>query len=400
MKILWVGTGFLHPTVRGGQIRTLEMLKQLHRRHEIHFAALADPRQPEGPARSAEYCVRAYPVTFRNPQPRSPLFWCQLARGLASPLPTAVFRWRSARMRGLLTRLLEQERFDHVVCDFLTPAVNLPRHHECILFQHNVEMLIWRRLAENAPTPLRRAYFRMQAARMSRFEGRICRSVRHVVAVSETDAALMHSLYGLERVSIVPTGVDVGFFTPPEPPPPLTTDLIFVGSMNYLPNIDAVEYFVREILPQIRRRRPACTLTVAGWDPDPAIRVLAKTDPRIRVTGAVPDIRPYVWESAVAIVPLRCGSGTRLKIYESMAARRAVVSTTIGTEGLTLHPPSDIRLADTPEAFADACLQLLENPAERQAVAEAGWQLVSSRFSWAEAARRFEEVLEQYPAPH
>jgi glycosyltransferase involved in cell wall biosynthesis len=138
---------------------------------------------------------------------------------------------------------------------------------------------------------------------------------------------------------------------------------------------------------------------VAGWDPDPAIRALAKADPRIRVTGTVPDVRPYLWESAVAVVPLRIGSGTRLKIYESMAARRAVVSTTIGAEGLAVHPPSDIRLADTPEAFAAACFQLLNNPAERQAVAEAGWQLVSSRFSWAEAARRFEEVLDQYPAP-
>lgn len=396
MKILWAGTVFLHPTTRGGQIRTLEMLKQLHQRHEIHYVALAHPEEPEGPARSAKYCARAYPISFRMVDKRSPAFLGQLARGLLSPVPVVIFRKRSAEMQALLARLLHQERFDSVVCDFLTPAINLPRLEECLLFEHNVEVLIWRRLAEHAPDPFRRAYFRLQAVRMFRFERRVSRSVRHVVAVSEADAELMRSLYGLDNVSVIPTGVNVEQFTPPPVPPPRTTELVFVGAMNYLPNIDGLKYFVREILPLIRQRRPQCMLAVVGRDPAPEIRALAAADQRLHVTGTVADVRPYLWGSAVSIVPLRIGGGTRLKIYESMAAKAAVVSTTIGAEGLQVHPPADIRLADTPEAFAAECLRLLENPAERQAVAEAGWTLVASRFSWAQVARRFEEILHEH----
>jgi sugar transferase (PEP-CTERM/EpsH1 system associated) len=409
MKILWVNSVFLHPTTRGGQIRTLAMLKQLSRRHEIHYAALADPDQPEGPARSSEYCARAYPVPYRMAAKASPAFLWQLAWGLVSPVPVVTFRKRSARMRALLARLLGEQRFDSVVCDFLTPSINLPRLEQSLLFQHNVETMIWRRYAENAAGALRRAYFRIQAERMFRYERRVCRAVRHVVAVSEADAELMRTLFGLREVSAVPTGVEVEWFSPLEaaPPPaaPLTAapppaaDLVFVGSMDYLPNIDGVQYFAREILPRIRRQRPQCTLTVAGREPDNAILALAQADPGIRVTGTVADVRPYLWGSAVSIVPLRIGGGTRLKIYESMAACTAVVSTTIGAEGLTVHPPADIRIADTPEAFAADCLRLLENPAERQAVAQAGRRLVAERFSWEQVSRQFEQILQQHPLP-
>lgn len=406
MKILWVHSVFLHPTTRGGQIRTLAMLKQLARRHEVHYAALADPDQPEGPARSSEYCARAYPVPYRIAPKGSPAFLWQLAWGLLSPVPVVTFRKRSPRMRALLARLLDQQRFDSVVCDFLTPSINLPRLEPCLLFQHNVETVIWRRYAENAPDPLRRAYFRIQAGRMFAYERRVCRAVRHVVAVSEADAALMRALFGVDQVSAVPTGVDVELFAPPAAPPPPAADLVFIGSMDYLPNIDGVRYFVREILPRIRRRRPQCTLTVAGRKPHSSILALAREEGGIRVTGTVEDVRPYLWSSAISIVPLRIGGGTRLKIYESMAAGTAVVSTTIGAEGLTVHPPADIRLADTPEAFAAECLRLLENPAERQAVARAGRRLVAERFSWEQVSRQFEHILEQHrlpvdqPVPH
>lgn len=195
------------------------------------------------------------------------------------------------------------------------------------------------------------------------------------------------------------TGVEVEQFAPPEAAPPPATDLVFVGSMDYLPNIDGVQYFVREILPRLRRQRPQCTLTVAGREPDASILALAQADPGIRVTGTVADVRPYLWGSAVSIVPLRIGGGTRLKIYESMAAQTAVVSTTIGAEGLTVHPPANIRLADTPETFAAECLRLLEDPAERQAVAQAGRQLVAARFSWEQVSRQFEQILEQHRLP-
>lgn len=392
MKILWVNTGFLHPTTKGGQIRTLEMLRRLHARHEVHYAAPADPEEPEGPARASEYCAKAHAVPFRPARKPSQAFAVELAKGLFSKLPVSIFRWSCPAFRSLVADLLRREAFDCVVCDFLVSAVHFDGLERCVLFQHNVETMIWRRLAESASNPVSRFYLRRQAERMFEYEAQACRRARHVVTVSEVDAGLIGRMYGVPDVSAIPTGVDLDYFRPPETAQP-ETDLVFVGSMDYLPNIDGVRYFVDRILPLIRRRRPECSLTVAGRRPGPEIRVLAEADPRIRVTGTVDDVRPYLWNARVSIVPLRSGGGTRLKIYESMAAGRPVVSTAVGAEGLLIHPSRDILLADDPEAFAEACLSLLEHPDRRQALAAAALEMVSANFSWEQVVTQFEEVL-------
>ncbi len=394
MKILWVKSDFLHPTTKGGHIRTLEMLRCLHRRHEIHYVAYADPAHPEGPERSPEYCARAWPVPHAVPGRRSPAFAVELAAGLFSPLPVSLRRYRTRAMRRQIEALLNRERFDRLICDFLTPAPNLPQLQPWILFQHNVETMIWRRHAETAADPWRRWYLNLQARRMFAYERRVCQAVSHVIAVSETDSRLMRSLFGVTRVSEIATGVDTGYFAlPAAGAAPPFADLVFVGSMDWLPNIDGVLYFVREILPLIRRRIPACSLAVVGRRPAPEIQELARQDAGIRVTGTVPDVRPYLWGARLSIVPLRIGGGTRLKIYESMAAGTAVVSTTIGAEGLEVQHPANIRLADTPEEFAELCRELLENPGERERVAAAARQLVVSRFSWEQVAAAFERIL-------
>ena len=392
MKILWVSSVFLHPTTRGGQIRTLEMLKHLHRRHEIHYVALANPDEPEGPARASEYATKAYPVPYRIADKRSPRFFVQLLEGLISPIPVVIFRKKSAEVRRLVKELVARERFDAIVCDFLTPSVNMPRIEDCVLFQHNVETMIWRRYVETSTNPIRKAYMQLQASRMFEFERRMCRAVRHVIAVSEVDAQLMRDMFNVRDVSDVPTGVNIEYFarqqTSQSP-----SDLVFVGSMDYMPNVDGVLYFTREILPLIRQVHPDCSVTVVGRKPPREILTIAEQDPNFHVTGTVPDVRPYLWSSAVSIVPLRVGGGTRLKIYESMAAGTAVVSTTVGAEGLAIHPPEDIRIADTPEAFATECLKLLNNPEERQEVASAALHMVSTCFSWDQVCRRFEQML-------
>jgi glycosyltransferase involved in cell wall biosynthesis len=298
-------------------------------------------------------------------------------------------------MQRLLTALRSAQRFDAVVCDFLVPAINLTDLAECILFQHNVETLIWQRHHQEARDPLRKFYFGLQARRMEALESRVCRQVAHVIAVSEADAQLMRSRFGISHVSVVPTGVDLDFFAPPSAAAPVG-DLVFVGAMDWLPNVDAILFFVREILPLIRRQRPGCTLTVAGRNPVPEIRALAHRDPLIRVTGTVDDIRPYLWGSAVSIVPLRIGGGTRLKIYEAMAARIPVVSTSVGAEGLDVRSPDHFLLADTPAAFAEACLALLEAPARRARLAGAAWNRIAERYSWSRIAARFEEILERH----
>lgn len=392
--MLWVYGDFLHPTTRGGQIRTLQTLKRLHNRHEVHYAGLWNPKNPEGPARANEYSSYSYPVRHAPPEKTSPAFALQLVRGLFTPLPVPVFRYCSAEMRTQVDRLRREGSFDHVVCDFLNSAPHFSDLSGVTLFQHNVEAVIWQRHAENAPSPLHRTYFKLQADRMAAYERSVCQGVKNVIAVSEADACTMRERYGVKRVGAVPTGVDVPFYTPPSGVEK-NADLVFVGSMDWMPNIDGVLWFVNDVLPLIRKTRSTCSLTIAGRKPTKEIADLAQRDSRIRITGTVDDVRPWLWGAKAAIVPLRIGGGTRLKIYEAMAARTAVVSTTIGAEGLDVSPGENILIADTPQAFADSCLRLIGDASERSRISETAWEHVAERHSWESAATAFERLLQQ-----
>jgi glycosyltransferase involved in cell wall biosynthesis len=392
LKLLWVKADFLHPTTRGGQIRTLEIVKRLHQRNEVHYIAYHDPAQPEGLQRAGEYAAQVYPIAHHAPSKRSLGFVMQLAGGLVSPLPVAISRWKSESMRAKIAEISDREKFDAVVCDFLAPAVNCPALDRCVLFQHNVETMIWQRHVEHAPDPIRRAYLKMQAERMETFEREVCRKVKRVIAVSDADAKMMRDMFGLHDVPVAATGVDTDYFEPRGECQP-AFDLVFVGSMDWLPNIDGMKFFTRSILPLIRRQLPQCTLAIVGRTPDPEVLAMAAADSRITVTGTVPDVRQYLWTSRLSIVPLRIGGGTRLKIYEAMAAACPVVSTTIGAEGLPVSHPQHIRLADTPEQFAGECIRLLQSNDERESLAAEAHSLVRERFSWNIAAHDFEAIL-------
>ncbi|MEP7351658.1 MAG: glycosyltransferase [Acidobacteriota bacterium] len=391
MKLLWVNSSFLHPTNRGGQIRTLEMLRQLHRRHEIHYAALADPDYPEGPARAGEYSTRSFPVRFEPVSKRSPQFALQLAGGLFSSLPLAIGRWQSAELRSTVERLLATERYDAVVCDFLVTAVNFPALERAVLFQHNVETVIWQRHADTASSWLKQQFLRLQESRMRAFESEATRKAAKVIAVSEKDAATMRELFGVESDAVA-TGVDTDYFRPPVG----TSEgegLVFVGSMDWLPNIDGILWFTKEVLPLIRARRKQLPVTIVGRKPPREIEQLAAADPYLKVTGTVPDVRPYLWGAAVSVVPLRVGGGTRLKIYEAMAAGTPLVSTAVGAEGLDVVDGETIALADSPETFAQRCLELLEDTDARHKMRSKAMAMVAERYGWDQVTRHFERLL-------
>ena len=392
MKILWASANFLHPTTKGGQIRTLEMLRQMHRRHEVHFVAFANPREPEGPGRASEYCTRAYPIRLEVPPRKSLRFAVQLAGNLFGRLPLSITRYESVEMRTVMRELMAGN-FDSVVCDFLTPAPNIEDLGRCVVFEHNVESVIWERHAETAGNAATRAYMRLQARRMSEYEGWVCRTARHVIAVSPKDAESLETRFGLKGVSSVSTGVNVEAFAPARPAEP-TSDLVFTGSMDWMPNIDGITWFVEEAMPLIWRERPGCTLAVVGRTPPPRIRDLGR-DARVRVSGTVPDIRPFLWGAKAAVVPLRIGGGTRLKIFEAMAAGVPVVSTAVGAEGLGVEPGRHILIADDPEKMAAACLRLMD-AAEGRRIADAARDLVTQRYSWENVSQDFEAILARY----
>jgi glycosyltransferase involved in cell wall biosynthesis len=398
MKILWVAPTFLHPTNRGGQIRTLQMLSHLHRWHEIHYLAFASSGEPEGLQRAGEYSTQAYAIPHQPPNRKSLRFLLQAARNVFSALPLAVSRYRSAAMRRKIDELLVIEKYDRIVCDFLFVAPNIRVIERSVLFEHNVETTIWQRHGETATNPFARVFFSIQSRRMFAYEAATCRQSAHVVAVSDTDVARFREMFGVTKVSSVPTGVDVDYFRPGSAREVPRADLTFVGSMDWLPNVDGILYFTRDILPLIRERKPDCSLAIVGRNPPREIVELGNQDPRINVTGTVPDIRPYFWNSSISIVPLRIGGGTRLKIFEAMAAGAPVVSTSIGAEGLPVSTGQDCYIADSPRDFADRCLELLGDSQLRARIAGAGMELVSTRCSWEHASRCFDQILQKAPS--
>lgn len=404
-RILWLKTELLHPVDKGGRIRTYQMLRAIARAHDVTYLTLDDGHAaPTAVQDAREYCQRLERIAFNPPSKQSIGFPMALLGNLASSLPYAIQRYRSPAMREAIARLAPEH--DIVICDFLAPAINLPERLPVpvVLFQHNVEAMIWERHASVATNGLRRRFMRSQYERMLRFERAVCNSVDGVVAVSEEDASEMRRRYGTRRVSAVPTGVDVDYFTRRDPTPPTRANLVFTGSMDWMPNDDAITWFLDAVFPRVRARVPEASLTVVGRDPSPSLRREAESSSYVEVTGRVPDVRPYMERASVFIVPMRVGGGTRLKIYEAMSMGLPVVSTTIGAEGLPVADGTHVWLRDDADSFADVLVRAIENPHEAQRVATGGEALVRSRFGWDGVAKEFidqcDVLLKQRPASH
>jgi sugar transferase (PEP-CTERM/EpsH1 system associated) len=396
VHLLWIKTELLHPIDKGGRIRTYNMLRALKRQHHVTYLTLDNgSAAPNAAELAQEYCHELVRVPFHEAKRLSPRFWFELLANVASPLPYAIAKYKSDRLRKEIQDAVRDRGIDVVVCDFLAPSQNVPDGLPCrtVLFQHNVEAAIWRRHADVRANPLSWAYFREQWRRMERFERNECRRFDRVVAVSRTDAIAIERNYGITGVSDVPTGVDTEFFRPDRRAPLEPHNLVFTGAMDWLPNEDGIAWFVYEVLPLIHERMPDVTLTIVGRNPPPVIRELAARDQRLRVTGSVPDVRPFMESGAVFVVPLRVGGGTRLKIYEALAMERALVSTTIGAEGLPLENGVHAVIADGAARFAGAVVKLLADPQQAAALARTGASYVRENFGWDRAAERFIELL-------
>jgi glycosyltransferase involved in cell wall biosynthesis len=230
----------------------------------------------------------------------------------------------------------------------------------------------------------------MEFKRMLAYERAALKRFHHVIAVSEHDRKLMSAWVDPASITVVPTGVDLEQYAPDYggEPKPL---VLFVGAMDWEPNIDAVEYFCKEIWPLVTAEIPMARFRIVGRNPDQRVNSLAVNS--IEVTGRVPSVINHLREAAVVVVPLRVGGGTRLKIYEAMAAGKAVVSTSVGAEGLDVHDGRDILLADAPGRFAEAIVTLLQDRNLRQDYERAAAEL-AAHYSWQAVGKKFEAVLE------
>lgn len=392
MHIVWLKTELLHPIDKGGRIRTYHILRHLQRAHRITYVTLDDgSADADARERASEYCHDLVTVPFRTRAKRSLGFYRELLGNLLSPLPYAIAKYRVPAFTEAIRSAARSA--DVVVCDFLFPSVNVPDDIAApvVLFQHNVEAQIWARHADHARSGLGRAYMREQWRRMQRFEGRECSRFDHVVAVSADDAALLERAYALADVSAVPTGVDTEYFIASGSVPRSPSELVFTGSMDWLPNEDAMTWFVSDVLPRVRARVPGVRLSIVGRTPSPAVQALAG-NLNVTVTGSVPDVRPYLERGALFIIPLRIGGGTRLKVFEAMAMEIPIVSTRVGVEGLPLEEEIEYAAADDAESFANQVVRLLHDPARAAAMASRALARVRGEFGWPDVARRFAEI--------
>ena len=397
MKILWLNAGLLLPLDKGGKLRTWHLMRHLARHHEITYLSFAEPsetaRDRDG---MREVCATIETIPRTDAAKGTLQFYADAARYLVDPLPYAVAKYRSDAYTRRAAALLESGNFDVVVCDFLPPAANLPKRLRVpsVLFTHNVEAEIWRRHVEAAGNPFKRFLLKQQWDRMLRFEREALSRFDVVLAVSEVDGQTFERLYpGALRapVHVVKTGVDTAFFSPVAGVEH-RAHLVFTGSMDWLPNEDGMVYFVRDILPRIRAAEPGVSLSIVGREPTPTVRRLAE-QAGIEVTGRVDDVRPQIATADVYVVPLRIGGGTRLKIFEAMAMGKAVVSTTIGAEGLPVTHRKDILLADDPGQFANAVVSLIRDTDARRRLEAAARRLVVDHYDWSAVASDFEAAL-------
>jgi len=393
VQILWLKAGKLLPVDTGGKIRSFHLLRELSRRHEVtllsYYGGAPDLEYERA---LVEVFPRAVAVSTRAAEsPASMAF--DYARKLPSGRPYAVAKFTARPVRRLVARWDAERRFDALVCDFLAASLNVPRGRRtpAVLFQHNVESILWRRQADAERHPIKRLVFGIEASRMARYERDAVRRFDRVIAVSEADRQAMGGMVSPDRISVVPTGVDAEAFRPmvrSASPAPI---VLFLGSMDWEANIDGVQYFVDAVWPAIRTAVPGARFQIVGRNPSAAVRRLASAD--VEVVGTVPSVVEYLHQAAAVVVPLRIGGGTRLKIYEAMAAGKAVISTTIGAEGLDCRDGRDILIADAPGLFAERVVRVLQDPAWRRSIEDAAIEL-ASRYDWSAVARVFEAALE------
>jgi glycosyltransferase involved in cell wall biosynthesis len=395
MHILWVKMGGLWPATTGGRVRSLQIISELARRHRVTVLTTHGPGDDaDGLARRLSCCDRVDSIPHAVAKRGDPGFAAAVARSWLSPYPVDLHKWKTPVLHTEVRRLIGSGMVDLCVSDFLFAAVNVPMRGPVpvVLFEHNVEYLVWQRLAALESRPWRRALFEIEWRKLRAREADACRSADLTIAVSDTDLERLEALVPGMRGATVPTGVDTGYFMPGEHDEQ-PDRLVFSGSMDWHPNEDAVIYFADVVLPMVRAHVPGVSFAIVGRNPSARVRDLASR-PGIVVSGTVDDVRPWIGEGAVYVVPIRAGSGTRLKIFEALAMGKAVVSTSVGAEGLGMEPARHYVAEDDPGAFANAVVSLLRDPARRRALGRAGRALVESRYSWPVVARAFEAHCE------
>jgi len=396
MKILYVTPFFRFPPDFGLGIRNYHILECLTERHTVltvSYGPDSTGKTDQWLAGRGSSCSRlsyAFPRTVSNNR------WTTVRRMFY--YPTASFqRFAPTTLARRLNDLLQQHPdVDLILFDtqlvgqtLLYQAFNQP----CILVMADVyEAWFRRQVMVTGWRPFAAVYL-ADWLKTALYERRILSRYRYIVTVSANDYDIVAGRDGQSEVTLFPNGVDTAYFAPVSPQTNKEDVLLFVGAFGYGPNVDAFLYFCREIFPLLRARRPQIKFMAVGRDPSPDMKALAEREPGITVIGAVPDVRPYYAQASLAVIPLRLGSGLKLKTLEAFAMEVPVVSTSVGCEGIVAQDGQHLLVASTPETFADKVIWLLEHPDQAYFMARRARQLVEEQYDWQAITKSFEAYL-------
>lgn len=388
LRVLVLDEYFPFPPDSGKPIRTWNLMRRLAERHDITFLCHGHLTSEQADA-ARNAGIRVESVEAISSEAGVALY-AKLLLNLVSPYPYSVVKHHTARFRERLRAVLDRDRYDLIHCEWTPYAryvcdIGLPT----LIATHNIESQIWARRAERATTPLAKMFFRLQAGKMESFERRALATASAVTGVSAADAA-QASAWGAKRARVVDNGVDLKYFSPRGEG--AADRAVFIGALEWYPNEDAVKFFVESVQPLLQQRVPQFRTKIVGRKAPESLRRFLEGRDGIDFAGEVPDTRPHLTEAGIVIVPLRIGGGSRLKILEALAMGKAVVSTTIGAEGLTVTPGKNIVLADTPEDFAQAMAELSASEEWRVKLGVAGRALVERDYGWDALSAKAEKV--------
>jgi sugar transferase (PEP-CTERM/EpsH1 system associated) len=383
MNILFVSPRQCWPVLSGAKLRDYHLARALSRRAALTYVYFSEPELPQPAPADLPFCEQLIPV--RPPRRYSA---GHVVRGLFGRWPLPIENYRSAPMTAAIEAQIQRRRFDLVHFDGVHLAAYVAHLRDVAsslrvaVDWHNIESEGMRRYAELARSLPKRLYAAITSYRLAGTERMLLsRAFGNLVCSERERRQLLPIAPPGARIAVMENGVDTAYYAdPPDTPERPRERILFVGAMDYHPNIDAMLWFTERIWPALRGSFPDWRLTIVGSRPGPSIQSLNRL-PGVEVTGTVPDVRPYYREAFAAIVPLRTGMGTRLKILEAMAAGVPVVSTALGAEGLAVTPGADLLLADREDDWCSALQSLTAGPF-RDSVVRAGLALTRSRYDW------------------
>ncbi len=378
-KILVLTPSLPFPPIWGFGIRVYQIVKNLAQRHQVTLLTYGKSDQADSVAVIEQDGVKVHLVSPPHEEEGNSKRFAQLS----SLLSAVSFQRRglqSAAMQHKLDKLLAEESFDIIqVESSQMSGFNFGKKSKILIDEHNIEYELLHRMYKTEKSPARKLYNWLEYEKFRREEQACWRDADGIILTSGREEEILKELLPQAQSTVAPNGVDVNYFCPVTEPPDMNS-IVLTGLMRYRPNIDAAIYFVREILPLILARRPHTVFSIVGAGPPEEVLQLASQN--VVVTGTVPDVRPYQEKAGVLVVPLRMGSGTRLKVLEGLSMSKAMVSTSLGCEGIGVHHNKELLIADDPEKFAQCVLQLIDDQTLAHKLGAAGRELALRQYSW------------------